>query len=107
VDQKIRATQIVIKKKNHKLALHNKQGQGLIETLLVIPTLLTLLSSILILGYWIFLSFFLNYMLEEAMLCLTTYKANSCQTSYRQKVIVKLYDLLGTNSQIKLSHDIL
>ncbi len=74
----------------------NQKGQTLVETLLVLPLLLLVFSSLLIIFSLTFAFFYSQYHLHEATFCGLSYPTNHCQ-----KILTKNMTLLNfvkTNS---------
>lgn len=65
----------------------NERGQGLLESILVLPLLLFAFWALLYLCYWGSLQFFAAYQLEEALLCAVPKNQRTiCQSRLDQKI---------------------
>lgn len=67
----------------------NQKGQTLVETMLVLPLLLLVFSSLLIIFSMTFAFFYSQYHLHEATFCGLSYPTNYCQ-----KILIKNMTLL-------------
>lgn len=62
----------------------NNKGQGLIESVLVLPVMMVALSSLMLLIYWGGVNFYASYRLEEALLCAASPgRSYSCESQLK------------------------
>jgi len=71
----------------------NQQGQGVIESLLVLPVVMALVVLFLTFSFRSFLYFYSDFNLHEALVCASDSQASDCQSILQDKIQAVL--LLG------------
>lgn len=69
-----------------KKTLMNNKGQAVIEAIYASTAVMAAITSVLALGYFAFLKFFVDYQLSEALICTSSYnlsKSTDCKKKLR------------------------
>ncbi|WP_413558681.1 hypothetical protein [Bdellovibrio sp. HCB209] len=66
--------------------LKNKTGQGLLETVLILPVAIAFICLLLFVSYRALLYFYVDHTLHEAMICTDANSRSHCSRNFEKKV---------------------